>query len=109
MEKSERYIFIGIDEDLKEAQITSYIRSYTNFLDKRCKQFPDSYKHVSDQFDENGVLDGKEFICDKKLLPPTIFKAPSKKKEMTPEEKKIAGERLSKARKPREKKVKVED
>lgn len=112
MEKSERYICIGIDEDLKEAQVTSYIRSYTNFLDKRCKQFPDSYKHVSDQFDENGVCEGKEFICDKKLLPPTIFKAPSKKKEMTPEEKKSAGERLQKGlqktRKPREKKVKTE-
>jgi len=104
MEKCERYIFIGIDEDLKDAQITSYIRSYTNFLDKRCKEFPDSYKHVSDQFDENGVCEGKEFICDKKLLPPTIFKAPSKRKKMTEEEKKMAGDRLQKARKPREKK-----
>jgi len=105
MEKSERYVCIGIDEDLPQAQITSFIRSYTNFLDKRCKQFPNSYKRVSDQM-EDGICVGAEFVCDKKLLPSTIFKAPSKKKPMSEEQKKIAGERLQKTRKPREKKIK---
>jgi len=111
MEKSERYVCIGIDEDLSKVQITSFIRSFTNFLDKRCKQYPDSYKRVSDQM-EDDVCVGAEFICDKKLLPPTIFKAPSKKKPMTEEQKKIAGDRLQKGlqktRKPREKKIKDE-
>ncbi|MDY0316870.1 MAG: hypothetical protein RBQ63_03795 [Acholeplasmatales bacterium] len=103
LEKSERYICIGIDEDLKDAQIISFIRSYTNKLDKLCKQYPKSYRHVSDQFDDDELV-GKEFICDKRLV---SFRAPKNTKEKTEEEKKIIGERLQKgkkARKPREKK-----
>jgi len=104
LEKSERYICIGIDEDLKDAQITSFIRSYTNKLDKLCKQYPKSYQHVSDQLDEGEIV-GKEFICDKRLI---SFRAPKESKPMTEEEKKKVGERLQqglqKTRKPREKK-----
>ena len=103
LEKSERYIFIGIDEDSSKAQITSFIRSYTNKLDRLCKQYPKSYQHVSDQYDEGEIV-GKEFICDKRLV---SFRAPKNTKEKTEEEKKIIGERLQKGkkeRKPREKK-----
>jgi hypothetical protein len=103
MEKSERYVCIGIEEDSDWVQVISFIKSWTNFLDKRCKQHPDSYKKVSDQIFEDGVCEGREYIVKKKLLPPTIFKAPSKK-IMTDEQKQAAGERLQKARKPREKK-----
>jgi len=109
MEKSERYTMIGIDEDSSKASIISFIRADLNRLDKLCKQYPKSYQQVSEQFDE-GEFVGKEFVCDKKLV---LFKAPSKKKEMTAEEKKIVGERLQqglqKTRKPREKKIKSED
>jgi hypothetical protein len=101
LEKSERYICIGIDEDLKDAQIISFIRSYTNKLDKLCKQYPKSYRHVSDQFDDDNELIGKEFICDKRLV---SFRAPKETKEMSVEEKKAVTDRLQKARKPREKK-----
>jgi len=104
LEKSERYLFIGIDEDLPEAQVTSFIRVWTNFLDKRCKQYPDSYKVVSDQYDDDEIV-GREYTVDKKLLPTTIFKAPSKKKPLTAEEKKVVADRLQKNRKPREKKT----
>ena len=105
LEKSERYILIGIDEDSKNAQITSFIKSYTNKLDKLCKQYPKSYQHVSDQFDIDNELVGKEFICNKKLV---SFRAPKKTKELTVEEKKVVTERLQKGkkeRKPREKKI----
>jgi len=101
LEKSERYIMIGIDEDLKDAQIISFIRSYTNKLEKLCKQHPKSYQHVSDQFDIDNELVGKEFICDKRLV---SFRAPKETKELTVEEKKIVTDRLQKARKPRIKK-----
>jgi len=109
LEKSERYVCIGIDEDLPQVQVTSFIRAWTNFLDKRCKQYPESYKVVSDQYDDDEIV-GREYTVDKKLLPTTIFKAPSKRKEKTEEEKKIIGERLQqgkKARKPREKKITI--
>jgi len=105
LEKSERYLCLGIDEDSKDAQIISFIKSYTNKLDKLCKQYPKSYRHVSDQFDEGEIV-GKEFICDKRLV---SFRAPKNTKEMTPEEKKIVGERLQKNRKSKTKKVDVED
>ena len=104
LEKSERYTMIGIDEDSTKAQIISFIRADLNKLEKLCKQYPKSYKHVSDQMDNDEIV-GKEFICDKKLI---SFRAPSKKKEMTPEQKKEVGARLQKNRKPREKKVKSE-
>jgi len=100
LEKSERYICIGIDEDLKDAQIISFIRSYTNKLDKLCKQYPKSYRHVSDQFDDDELV-GKEFICDKRLV---SFRAPKETKKMSVEEKKAVTDRLQKARKSREKK-----
>lgn len=104
LEKIERYVCIGIDESSDWAQVASFIRSYTNFLDKRCKQYPESYKKVSDQMDDEECV-GREYIVKKKLLPTTIFKAPSKRK-MTESQKQEAGERLKKARKPREEKVK---
>ncbi len=107
MEKSERYVCIGIEEDSDWVQVTSFIRAWTNLLDKRSKQHPDSYKVVSDQIFEDGVCEGREYIVSKKLLPTTIFKEPSKRK-LTEEQKKAVGERLNKARKPREKKVKTE-
>lgn len=104
LEKSERYTMIGIDEDSTKAQIISFIRADLNKLDKLCKQCPKSYQHVSDQFDDDNELIGKEFICDKRLV---SFRAPKNTKEKTEEEKKIIGERLQKGkkeRKPREKK-----
>jgi len=101
LEKSERYTMIGIDEDSTKAQIISFIRADLNRLDKLCKQYPKSYQHVSDQFDE-GELVGKEFICDKRLV---SFRAPKNTKEMSEEEKKAITDRLQKARKPREKKT----
>ncbi len=100
LEKSERYLCLGIDEDSKDAQIISFIKSYTNKLDKLCKQYPKSYRHVSDQFDDDELI-GKEFICDKKLV---SFRAPKETKKMSVEEKKAVADRLQKARKPREKK-----
>ena len=106
LEKSERYTMVGIDEDSKKAQIITFIRADLNKLDKLCKQYPESYQHVSDQFDEGDELVGKEFICDKKLI---SFRAPTKKKKMTEEQKQEVTKRLQKARKPREKKVKSED
>lgn len=103
LEKMERYTCIGIDEDSKKAQIITFIRADLNKLDKLCKQYPESYQHVSDQFDEGDELVGKEYICDKKLI---SFRAPTKKKEMSEEQKKEIGARLQKNRKPRTKKVK---
>ena len=106
LEKSEQYTMIGIDRDKKEAQIISFIPADLNLLDKRCKQHPESYKHVSDQFDDdNTTIIGKEYVCDKKLV---IFKAPSSRK-LTEDEKKEMGARLQKARKPREKKNKNQE
>jgi hypothetical protein len=104
LEKSERYLLIGIDEDSEWAQVTSFIRKYTTFLDKRCEQYPESYKKESDQFDEDEIV-GREYIVKKRLLPPTLFKAPSKRK-LTDEQKKVNAERLQKTRKSRTKKVK---
>lgn len=108
LEKSERYVCIGIDEDSDWVQVTSFIRVYTNLLDKRCKEYPDHYKKESDQYDDEEIV-GREYIVKKRLLPATIFKAPAKRKEMSDEEKKLRGERLQqglqKARKPRSKKV----
>ena len=106
LEKSEQYTMIGIDRDKKLAEIISFIPSDVNLLEKRCKQYPKAYKQVSDQFDDDGItIIGKEFICDKKLI---SFRVPKNTKELTPEEKKVVGDRLQKARKPREKKNKVE-
>lgn len=105
LEKSERYTCIGIDEDSPKASIISFIRADLNKLEKLCKQYPKAYQHVSDQFDEGEIV-GKEFVCDKRLI---SFRAPKKVKEKTEEEKKIIGERLNKARKPREKKIKTDD
>jgi len=107
LEKSERYTMIGMDEDSKQAQIISFVRKDLNKLEKLCKQHPNIYKEVSKQMDE-GECVGKEFICEDKNLA-YGFRAPKKTKEKTEEEKKIIGERLNKARKPREKKVKDED
>jgi hypothetical protein len=104
LEKSERYLLIGIDEDSEWAQVTSFIRKYTTFLDKRCEQYPESYKKESDQFDEDEIV-GREYIVKKRLLPPTLFKAPSKKK-LTEEQKQAASERMRKMQKARQKKVK---
>jgi len=104
LEKYERYVCIGIDEDSEWVQVISFIKSWTNHLDKRCKEYPKEYQIVSDQIFEEGIVDGREYKVKKKLLPPTIFKAPSKRKPITEEEKKIAGERLQKTRKPRKKK-----
>lgn len=109
LEKIERYTMIGIDEDSKKAQIITFIRADLNKLDKLCKQYPDAYQHVSDQFDEDNELVGKEFICDKRLI---SFRAPSKRKKMTEEQKKEIGERLQKGKETKqkkEKKVKGED
>lgn len=103
LEKSERYVTIGIDEDSEWVQVTSFIRSWTNLLDKRCKQHPDLYKKESDQYDEDEIV-GREYIVSKKLVPPTIFREPIKRKEMTEAEKQVVTERLQKARKPRKKK-----
>lgn len=103
LEKSERYTMVGIDEDSKKAQIITFIRADLNKLDKLCKQYPESYQHVSDQFDEGDELVGKEFICDKKLI---SFRAPTKKKKLTEAQKKEMGERLQKAKKSKEKKEK---
>jgi hypothetical protein len=103
LEKSERYTCIGIDEDSKQAQIITFIRADLNKLEKLCKQYPKSYQHVSDQYDDDEIV-GKEFVCDKRLV---SFRAPKNVKEKTEEEKKIICERLQqgkKARKPREKK-----
>lgn len=100
LEKSERYVLIGIDEDSKDAQIISFIKPWTNKLDKLCKQYPKSFKHVSDQMDGDELV-GREYICDKKLVP--YPRVPREKKESTEEEKKIKAERLRKAR---QKKVK---
>ena len=104
LEKSERYTMIGIDEDSPKASIISFIRADLNKLEKLCKQYPKSYQHVSDQFDIDNELVGKEFVCDKKLV---SFRAPKETKEMTPEEKKVVTDRLQKGKKerqPREKK-----
>lgn len=95
---------VGIDEDSKKAQIITFIRADLNRLEKLCKQYPESYQHVSNQMDEGEVV-GKEFICDKKLV---TFKAPSKRK-LTDEQKKAAGERLRKTQQARQKKVKTKD
>lgn len=102
LEKMERYTMIGIDEDSKKAQIITFIRADLNKLDKLCKQYPDAYQHVSDQFDE-GELVGKEYVCDKKLI---SFRAPTKKRKLTEAQKKEMGERLQKAKKSKEKKEK---
>lgn len=99
LEKVERYTCIGIDESSKYAQVITFIKSDLNRLEKLCKQHPESYKHVSDQMDNDECV-GKEFICDKKLI---SFRAPTKRK-MTNEEKKEAGKRLQKARKAKAKK-----
>lgn len=101
LEKSERYTMVGIDEDSKKAQIITFIRADLNKLDKLCKQYPESYQHVSDQFDEENDLVGKEFICDKKLI---SFRAPTKKKKLTEAQKKEMGERLQKAKNLRKRK-----
>lgn len=105
LDKSERYTMIGIDEDSKKAQIITFIRADLNKLDKLCKQYPESYQHVSDQFDEGDELVGKEFICDKKLI---SFRAPTKRK-LTEEQKQAASERMKKMQKARQKKVKDKD
>lgn len=101
LEKSERYTCIGIDEDSKKAQIITFIRKDLNNLEKLCKKYPKSYQHVSDQYDDDEIV-GKEFICDKNLI---TFRAPRERK-MTEEQKLEAAERLQKARKKKEKKVK---
>lgn len=105
LEKSERYTMIGIDEDSKEAQIITFIRADLNKLDKLCKKYPKSYKHVSDQFDENGELVGKEFVCSKKLI---SFRAPTERKKMTEDQKKEVGERLQKGKEMKQMKQKKE-
>ena len=102
LEKSERYTMIGIDEDSPKAQIITFIRADLNKLEKFCKQYPKSYQHVSDQFDIDNELVGKEFICDKKLV---SFRAPSNHK-LTETQKQEAGSRLQKAK---QKKVKNEE
>jgi len=107
LEKSERYTMIGMDEDSKQAQIISFVRKDLNKLEKLCKQYPNIYKEVSKQMDE-GECVGKEFICEDKNLA-YGFRAPKKTKPMSEEQKKIVGERLQQNRKPREKKIKIEE
>lgn len=102
LEKSERYTMVGIDEDFEKAQIITFIRADLNKLDKLCKNHPESYQHVSNQFDGEEII-GKEYVCDKKLI---SFRAPTKKRKLTEAQKKEMGERLQKAKKSKEKKEK---
>ena len=69
LEKMERYTCIGIDEDSKKAQIITFIRADLNKLDKLCKQYPESYQHVSDQF----VKLSEQFFVNAKHFSNPVF------------------------------------
>ena len=106
MEKADRYVCIGIEEDQKWVQVTAFIKAWINRLDKLAEQHPNMVKHVRDHiFEDNNVAEGKEYLVDKKLITPTSIKMP--KKKLTDEEKQAVVNRLQKTRKPREKKSKI--
>lgn len=107
MEKSERYVMIGIEEDQKWVPITAYIKAWINRLDKIADQYPNMVKHVREHLADDNSLEGKEYLVDKKLITPTSIKTP--KKKLSEEEKQVVVNRLQKTRKPREKKVKIAD
>jgi hypothetical protein len=104
LESFERETCFGWDKSTKTCQLITFDQVLDRKLMGYCKKYPGVFKMVSEQIFEN-VVEGHEFEFPKKLI---TIRTPSKKKEMSEEEKKIAGERLNKARKVREKKVKVD-
>ncbi len=90
------------DDSTKTCQLITFNKALLHKLDKYCKDYPTVFKKTGDQiFDE--IKEGAEYEFPKNLI---SIRQPSKKKEMTDEQKKATAERLQKARKPRTKKVK---
>lgn len=85
----ERETTIGTDDSTKEAEMITFNKALMRKMDKLCKDYPNDFKHVSDQiFDD--VVEGKEYIFPWRLV---SIRAP---KKMTEKQKEAAGQRLKK-------------
>lgn len=90
----ERYTCIGYDDSTKIAQMITYNKTLMKKMDKLCKDFPDEFKEISKQY-EDEKLEGKEYEFPKKYL---TIRQPRKRK-MTEEEKQKVAERLKSSKK----------
>lgn len=102
LQSFERYTCVGYDNSSTKAQLTTFNSTLIKRLDGFCKEFPKEFKMVSEQFDEDGKLVGKEYEFHKKYV---AIRKPVER-NMTEEQKKAAAERLKKARAKVDKKTK---
>lgn len=105
LQSFERYTCVGYDNSSTKAQLTTFNSTLIKRLDGFCKEFPQEFKMVSEQFDEDGKLVGKEYEFHKKYV--TIRKPVERK--MTEKQKEAATERLKKAREKKNAKDSAED
>ncbi len=92
LESFEREVAIGWDDSTKTAQVTALSKSIIKKLDKLCQEHPNAYK-VLREIVVDGVIEGKEYNCPKRLI---NFRAPTAKRELTEEQRKAAAERMKK-------------
>ena len=85
----ERETTIGTDDSTKQAEMITFNKALMRKMDKYCKDYPDDFKHVSDQvFDDK--VEGKEYVFPWRLV---TIRAP---KKMTEEQRKSASARMKK-------------
>lgn len=102
LEKSERFVCIGFEDDSDIAHCTVLIKSWDKKLMGFSSKYPDKVKMIRELvFDD--LVEGHEFEVPKRMF---LMREPKKKKEMTEEQKVVAANRLKKAR---EKKVKNQE
>jgi hypothetical protein len=102
MEKSERFMCFGFEDDSNICHCTCMNLSWMNKLDKLCKQYPEQFKMTRELIFDNNV-EGKEYEFPKKLV---SIRQPTQRK-VSEEQKQAASERMKKMQQARQKKVKA--
>ena len=101
MEKSERFICFGMEDDSLICHCTCLNKSYSTKFNKLCKQYPGSFK-MTKEIIFDGIVEGFEYEFDKNLI---SIRTPTKK-TMSEEQKQAARERMKKMK--AEEKIKKE-
>lgn len=99
----ERETTMGWDKTTTKCQLITFDQTLDRKLMEYCKKYPKEFKMVSEQIIDN-ELEGHEFEFPKKLV---TIRQLREKKELTPEQKQAASERMKKMQQARQKKVKV--
>jgi len=92
LQSFERETTFGWDKSTNICQLITFDQALDRKLMGYCKKHPDIFKMVSEQVFE-GIVEGHEFEFPKRLI---SIRQPTKRKQLTEDQKKAASERMKK-------------